>query len=116
MTDTGKYLISGLMMLAPLLTAIYYRSLAIKAFTDAKTFAPVNRNPPSAMDQLLAAFFAVKRGGGAEFVLTPDWMAGVNHKSGRQHIADFKRYRFMFWLFMGSLPFWSVLVKRLFWQ
>jgi hypothetical protein len=117
MTTNLRYILGALVMVLPLFMAVYYRDLAAAAFKQAKTYAPAAKiTAPDGISRLMGLLFSVKRGGGPEFFLTPDWVAAVTHTAGRQHIADFKRCRFMFWLFMLSLPFWFTLVSRLFWQ
>jgi hypothetical protein len=117
MTDNTRFIIGAIIMLLPLLVATYYRGLASAAFTQAKAFAPADGPlAPTMAAKAVALFFSIQRGGGPEFFWTPDWMAAVTNPTGRRHIAAFKRYRLMFWLFMASLPGWFMLVSRLFWK
>jgi hypothetical protein len=117
MTDNTRFILGAIVMLLPLLVATYYRGLATAAFAEAKAFAQTTgpSDPPLAA-KVVAFIFSVNRGGGPEFFWTPEWMAAVTNPRGRQHIGAFKRYRFMFWLFMASLPGWFMLVSRLFWK
>ena len=66
--------------------------------------------------KIVAAFLSVNRGGGPEFFLTPNWMAGLTDPAGRQQATAFKRYRLMFWMFMASAPAWFMLVSRWLWR
>jgi hypothetical protein len=117
MTDNTRFGLGAIMMLLPLMVATYYRGLAAAAFDQARAFAPVTGPlAPSLVAKVVALVFSVTRGGGPEFFWTPEWMAAVTNPQGKQHIAAFKRYRFMFWLFMASLPGWFMLVSRLFWK
>jgi hypothetical protein len=117
MTENLKYVLGALVMVVPLYLTTYYRDRAAAAFNQAKSYASASQIVvPDGVGRMLGKLFSVKRGGGPEFFSTPDWMAAVTHGVGRQHIADFKRCRLMFWLFMLSLPIWFVLVSRLFWQ
>jgi hypothetical protein len=117
MTDNTRFILGAIVMLLPLLVATYYRGLANTAFAAAKAFAPTaGPTGPPLVAKVVAFIFSVNRGGGPEFFWTPDWMAAVTNPQAKQHIAAFKRYRFMFWLFMASLPGWFMLVSRLFWK
>jgi hypothetical protein len=117
MTDNTRFIIGAIVMLLPLLVATYYRGLANAAFNAAKAFQPATGpEVPSLAAKVVGFIFSVNRGGGTEFFWSPDWMATVVSPRGRDQIAAFRRYRFMFWLFMASLPGWFVLVSRLFWQ
>jgi hypothetical protein len=117
MTDNSRFIFGAIVMLLPLLVATYYRGLASAAFTEAKAFATsTGPSSPPMVAKVVAFIFSVNRGGGPEFFWTPEWMAAVTNPQGRQKIAAFKRYRFMFWLFMASLPGWFMLVSRLFWK
>jgi hypothetical protein len=117
MTDNTRFLFGAIVMLLPLLVATYYRGLANAAFTAAKAFEPTaGPSAPPLAAKVVAFIFSVNRGGGPEFFWTPDWMAAVTNPQARPHIAAFKRYRLMFWLFMASLPGWFMLVSRLFWK
>jgi hypothetical protein len=118
MTDSTRFLIGAIVMLLPLFVATYFRGLATEAFRQAKAFAPQSdaAAAPTAVARFIAFFMSVNRGGGPEFFWTPEWMAMIANQQGRQHVANFKRHRRMFWLFMASLPGWFVLVSRLFWK
>jgi hypothetical protein len=117
MTETTRFILGAIVMLLPLLVATYYRGLATAAFRQAKAAAPIASTveTPTAAAKIVAVIMSVNRGGGPEFFWTPEWMTKVSDQRGRQQAA-FKRYRFMFWLFMASLPGWFMLVSRLFWK
>jgi hypothetical protein len=118
MTDTAKGIIGIAALLLPLLVATYYRGLAIGAFRDAGGFAPPDARPAtvnSLAAKIVAFFFSTHRNGGPEFFWAPGWLDAVTHPTGRSHVAAFRRYRLLFWLFMAAVPLSFVLVRRLVW-
>jgi hypothetical protein len=118
MNDTTRFIIGAIVTVLPLLVATYYRGLASTAFRQASTFVPpdVQSGTKSSLaNKIVAAFLSTHRKGGPEFFWAPPWLATITHPEGCCHVASFRRYRMLFWLFMAAVPLSFVLVRRLVW-
>jgi hypothetical protein len=118
MTDTAKGVIGIAALVGPLLVATYYRGLAITAFRQARDFAPPEGRDPGPLTlaaKVVVFFLSTHARGGPEFFWAPEWLAAVKDPVGRAHVAAFRRYRLLFWLFMAAVPLSFMLVSRLIW-